>query len=118
MVRVKDRYLLVNIVYPEATTDKQTVPDFVALHQPTTDSLVHQHLVAAIKNEIRELFGDYGVGSVERSLYGKATPTLPTPTPSTVGLAHLDRQSNIYPTRHPPSSCVWDAATFVSFGPL
>lgn len=70
MVRVKERYLLVNILYPASLQTNAKVPDFVALSQPTTDHLTPQLLVRGIKAEIRALFGDYGAGAVERNLAG------------------------------------------------
>ena len=74
MVRVKNRYLLVNILYPElekkATNSK--VPDVVALNQPTTDSLTSRVLLNALREGITNLFGDYGSGAVAGSLAGKS----------------------------------------------
>ncbi len=71
MVRIKERYLLVNIVYPEELSREPALPDFVVLNQPTTDSLTPPVLLRAIKSEISNLFGDYGCGAVERSLAGE-----------------------------------------------
>jgi ribonuclease P/MRP protein subunit POP5 len=72
MVRIKERYLLVNIFYPSATSKgaKGAVPDFVAANQPTTDLLTPGILVRSLKTEIHALFGDFGAGAVERSLSG------------------------------------------------
>lgn len=73
MVRLKERYLLVNIIYPDAAgkgKGKSAVPDFVAVNQPTTDTLTPGSLIRAIKAEVHALFGDYGSGTVERSLSG------------------------------------------------
>ena len=71
MVRIKERYLLVNILYPDSLGDKSSLPDFVALNQPTADSLTSQGLIRGIKSHIHALFGDHGAGAVERSLYGE-----------------------------------------------
>ncbi len=70
MVRLKERYLLVNILYPEAPKEPSRVPDFVVLNQPTTDSLTPQALARGVRAEVDNLFGDYGSGAVERSLSG------------------------------------------------
>lgn len=75
MVRFKERYLLVNILYPEGgpspkSTDKP-VPDLLVFHQPTTDYLTPQGLARAIRTQVNTLFGDYGSGAVERSLQVK-----------------------------------------------
>lgn len=72
MVRIKERYLLVNIVYPPAAQDsaQADLPDFLVHNQPTTDAFNHRSFVRAIKAQIIDLFGDYGAGAVERSLRG------------------------------------------------
>jgi ribonuclease P/MRP protein subunit POP5 len=78
MVRIKERYLLVNILYPDqlsATTKANSgssnakvkgsnVPDIVALHQPTSDKLTHGALLREIRAEVASLFGDYGAGAI------------------------------------------------------
>ncbi|OLN87966.1 Ribonuclease P/MRP protein subunit POP5 [Colletotrichum chlorophyti] len=70
MVRIKERYILVNILYPPAASTVQTknVPDFVVMHQPTTGSLTPQSLLKAIRTEIATLFGDFGSGAIEGNL--------------------------------------------------
>jgi ribonuclease P/MRP protein subunit POP5 len=72
MVRFKERYLLVNILYPEAVTasSKGNVPDLVLYNQPTTDRLTPQSLAKGIRLEVASLFGDCGSGAIERSLQG------------------------------------------------
>ncbi|KAL2160431.1 hypothetical protein VTH06DRAFT_1604 [Thermothelomyces fergusii] len=73
MVRLKDRYLLVNIVYADvpAGQAKGPVPDLLLYNQPTTDELRPQLLLKAIRHEVAALFGDCGSGAVERSLQVK-----------------------------------------------
>ncbi|KAM0438781.1 hypothetical protein ACHAPT_001540 [Fusarium lateritium] len=61
MVRIKERYLLVNIIYPPDPT-KPNLPDLVVRHQPTVEKVTPQALLKAIKAEIGSLFGDYGSG--------------------------------------------------------
>ena len=66
MVRIKERYLLVNILYPsELGTSKPGVPDLVVLNQPTTDALTPGALLRGLRAEIADLFGDYGAGMAE-----------------------------------------------------
>ncbi|RYP53779.1 hypothetical protein DL769_010468 [Monosporascus sp. CRB-8-3] len=65
MVRIKERYLLVNILYPSELGTKPDVPDLVVLNQPTTDALTPQALLRAIRAEVANLFGDYGAGAME-----------------------------------------------------
>jgi ribonuclease P/MRP protein subunit POP5 len=76
MVRFKERYLLVNIVYPEGAASKpkktdNPVPDILAYNQPTTDNLLGPSLLRAIRAQVASLFGDYGSGAVDRSLQVK-----------------------------------------------
>ena len=74
MVRLKNRYLLVNIPYPELEKNqsKSKVPDVIAFNQPTTDQLDGHALSRGIKKEVATLFGDYGSGAVADSLIGNS----------------------------------------------
>lgn len=74
MVRIKNRYLLVNILYPELDNGvSQETPDLLAINQPTNQSLTTQILLKAIRAQVTELFGDYGAGAVSDSLMGRLT---------------------------------------------
>ncbi|KAI3402222.1 hypothetical protein diail_151 [Diaporthe ilicicola] len=70
MVRIKERYLLVDIVYPEAAQGqaKAGLPDLLVYNQPTANACNSRSIQYAIKAQITGLFGDYGAGAVERSL--------------------------------------------------
>jgi hypothetical protein len=68
MVRIKNRYLLVNILYPELSTLASKPPDLIAFNAPTTSELTSHLLLKAIRDAILELFGDYGAGAVASSL--------------------------------------------------
>ncbi len=72
MVRIKERYLLVNIIYPpeSAKSASSSVPDFVVQHQPTVGNLTAQALLKAIRAEISTLYGDYGSGALNGHLIG------------------------------------------------
>jgi ribonuclease P/MRP protein subunit POP5 len=76
MVRLKDRYLLVNIVYTDVQPGqaKGPVSDLLLYNQPTTGELKPQHLLKAIRSEVNALFGDCGSGAVDRSLQGRYPP--------------------------------------------
>ncbi|RMJ07452.1 hypothetical protein CDV36_012938 [Fusarium kuroshium] len=63
MVRIKERYLLVNIIYPPDPA-KPNLPDLVVRHQPTVEKLSPQALLKGIRSEIASLFGDYGSGAL------------------------------------------------------
>jgi len=78
MVRLKHRYLLVNILYPDsdtptkpATKDGQ-VPDVVSFRRPSSDKLNAQLLARMIRDGVTELFGDYGSGMIASSLVGES----------------------------------------------
>ncbi|KAH8792887.1 Rpp14/Pop5 family-domain-containing protein [Hyaloscypha finlandica] len=70
MVRLKNRYLLVNVLYPELEDrkGKTKVPDIVEFNQPTTDAFTTGALLKGLKAEIANIFGDYGSGAVSESL--------------------------------------------------
>ncbi|KAJ4300192.1 RNA-binding protein pop5 [Collariella sp. IMI 366227] len=73
MVRLKDRYLLVNIIYTDAPPGqpKDSVPDLLLYNQPTSSELRPQLLLKGIRSEVAALFGDCGSGAVDRSLQVK-----------------------------------------------
>lgn len=73
MVRLKDRYLLVNIIYTDVPPGlaKGPVPDLLLYNQPTTNELRPQQLLKGIRSEVAALFGDCGSGAIDRSLQGK-----------------------------------------------
>ncbi|POS80703.1 Rpp14 family protein [Diaporthe helianthi] len=70
MVRIKERYLLVDIVYPEAAQNqaKTGLPDILVYNQPTANACNARSIQYAIKAQVTDLFGDFGAGAVERSL--------------------------------------------------
>jgi hypothetical protein len=72
MVRLKNRYLLVNILYPELENGREStnVPDVVTFNQPTTDAFTAGALLKGLRAEIADLFGDYGNGAVAESISG------------------------------------------------
>ncbi|KAL8732499.1 MAG: hypothetical protein Q9166_002713 [cf. Caloplaca sp. 2 TL-2023] len=77
MVRIKHRYLLVNILYPEPPRSKdrphqpRSVPDLVQFHKPTSDDLTPQLLAKAIRDQILLMYGDYGSGVTSTGLLVK-----------------------------------------------
>ena len=89
MVRIKHRYLLVNILYPDTKgTAKATilkpndsVPYTVQFRQPSSDKLDARLLMQMIRNGVSELFGDYGSGMVAPSLQGNLHPPPPKQHP-------------------------------------
>ena len=73
MVRIKERYLLVNIVYPPdlSRATKSGLPDLVTHYQPTIEKLTPQALLKGIKAEVASLYGDYGSGALGGNLSGR-----------------------------------------------
>jgi hypothetical protein len=71
MVRVKFRYLVVNLLYPEPPAKSKTsLPDLVQIHSPTPDAFHAGVLMRLIRDEVEELFGDYGMGMLSSGLKG------------------------------------------------
>ena len=83
MVRIKHRYLLVNILYPEqearktkqsGSNGKDDLPYTVQFRRPGPEQLNGKLLTRLIREGVADLFGDYGSGMVSGSLVGKNTP--------------------------------------------
>lgn len=69
MVRIKHRYLLVNILYPDADGGHEAVgshdpklPAVVDFRRPSPSSLNAGLLVRHIRDHVELLYGDYGAG--------------------------------------------------------
>ena len=88
MVRLKNRYLLVDILYPDPSTwpttkSKRSSPQSAhfSIHSPTSDALTPGLLAKMIREEVAEMYGDWGTGKL-----GGASATgvnsLSPPTPS------------------------------------
>jgi ribonuclease P/MRP protein subunit POP5 len=77
MVRVKNRYLVVNILYPTsspAARATDAVPALLRFHAPTPDAFHTGLLMRLIRDGIAELFGDYGMGMASRTLKSEFLP--------------------------------------------
>ncbi|PYH96634.1 hypothetical protein BO71DRAFT_396940 [Aspergillus ellipticus CBS 707.79] len=74
MVRIKHRYLLLDILYPDPSTwppatasRSKNAPNAqsqsqLQIHSPTSDALTPSLLARMVREEVAELFGDYGLG--------------------------------------------------------
>ncbi|KAL4898102.1 hypothetical protein BDV59DRAFT_166214 [Aspergillus ambiguus] len=69
MVRLKHRYLLVDILYPSptASTGAQNKPSHphpphLQIHAPTSNALTPSLLAKLVRDEVSSLFGDWGIG--------------------------------------------------------
>lgn len=82
MVRIKNRYLLLNILYPAAKSSLQTAgaPAAHSFRKPTPDHIDAGRFVAHLRNHINLLFGDFGLGVSAASLkvvyFSPATSTI------------------------------------------
>ncbi|KAJ5828249.1 uncharacterized protein N7525_006502 [Penicillium rubens] len=85
MVRLKNRYLLVDILYPDpktwptTPTTKPRNPQ-LAIHSPTSDTLTQGFLAKMIRDSVAELYGDYGIGKLGGVTAGGITSNFPFPT--------------------------------------
>lgn len=87
MVRLKNRYLLLEILYPDPSTwptTKQThppasTPAQLAIHAPTSDALTPGLLAKMIREEVSELYGDWGVGKLGGASAGGVNGKLHSP---------------------------------------
>jgi ribonuclease P/MRP protein subunit POP5 len=78
MVRVKFRYLVCQILYPNTTTttsssSSSSTPSLapaLQIHAPTPDAFHAGALIRHIRDAIADLYGDYGSGVVSSSLKG------------------------------------------------
>lgn len=102
MVRIKNRYLLLNILYP-APRDKTKLsdqPSVVQIHQPSSSKLEPHVLLRAIRESVVHLFGDYGAGMVSSSLSVKYLSPATSTAIVRVSRAHY--------------RLVWAALTFIT----
>lgn len=87
MVRVKNRYLVVKLLYPVAPTRPSAgdeLPDLVQFHAPTPDTFHPGQLLRVVRDAVADLFGDYGVAMVNSALKGNPPHVIrPIPSPHT-----------------------------------
>ncbi|KAF7735477.1 Uncharacterized protein PECH_006582 [Penicillium ucsense] len=114
MVRLKNRYLLLDILYPDPATWPSTknvsgTPHAaqVAIHAPTSNALTPGLLAKMIREEVGEMYGDWGVGKL-----GGASAT-------GVQVKYLSPATSTAIIRCPRASfrLVWSALTYMSHVP-
>lgn len=86
MVRLKNRYLLVDILYPDpktwpTTPGRKPHNPLLAIHSPTSDALTQGFLAKMIRESVSELYGDYGIGKLGGASAGGITSNLPFSSP-------------------------------------
>ncbi|KAJ5102289.1 RNA-binding protein pop5 [Penicillium alfredii] len=117
MVRLKNRYLLVDILYPDPSTWPGITPKSaskldsssaqLAIHAPTSDALTPGLLARMVREEVGELYGDWGVGKLGGASAGGINVKYLSPATSTAII------------RCPRASfrLVWSALTYMSHVP-
>jgi ribonuclease P/MRP protein subunit POP5 len=71
MVRIKHRYLLLHILYPESTnpsTTKQSTPAYLTFRSPTPPHVSPGLFITHLRNSIATHFGDCGLGLTTGSM--------------------------------------------------
>jgi ribonuclease P/MRP protein subunit POP5 len=69
MVRLKSRYLLIDILYPDpktwpTTTIAKPSNPTLSIHSPTSDTLTPGFLAKMVRETVSDLYGDWGVGKL------------------------------------------------------
>ncbi|KAK4618142.1 Ribonuclease P/MRP protein subunit POP5 [Fulvia fulva] len=106
MVRIKHRYLLLNILYPSLdkantpATQNDSIPYTVQFRRPSSDYLDAKLLGRMIRDGVAELFGDYGAGTTAGSLQVKYVSSATSTAIVRVARAHY--------------RMVWAALSFVT----
>lgn len=83
MVRIKNRYLLLNILYPNSKQNAQAAgaqPIALSFRKPTPDHIDAGRFVGLLRSQISLLFGDFGLGvsiwSLKIVYFSSATSTI------------------------------------------
>ncbi|KAJ5674447.1 uncharacterized protein N7477_004381 [Penicillium maclennaniae] len=114
MVRLKSRYLLVEILYPDPSTWPTTKskrsnpqPAHLSIHSPTSDALTPGLLAKMIREEVAEMYGDWGIGKL-----GGASAT-------GVNIKYLSPATSTAIIRVPRAAfrLVWSALTYMTHVP-
>lgn len=113
MVRIKHRYLLIDILHPEpsqihkrgpSSSSSSSIPAHLYFHPPTPDSLTSSVLARLLRETISELFGDYGIGKLGGASSGNliGTSTYPPTSRAVLFEAFLTHEcdSEIFITRY------------------
>ncbi|KAJ5611235.1 hypothetical protein N7510_007954 [Penicillium lagena] len=110
MVRLKNRYLLLDILYPDPSArpnNTKSASPQLSIHSPTPDTLTPGLLAKMVREEVSALFGDWGVGKLGGANAGGINVKYLSPATSTAII------------RCPRASfrLVWTALTYMSHVP-
>ncbi|KAJ5295792.1 hypothetical protein PENANT_c001G01295 [Penicillium antarcticum] len=109
MVRLKSRYLLIDILYPDPKTWPTTNPSespnpTLSIHAPTSDTLTPGFLAKMVRETVSDLYGDWGVGKLGGASAGGLNIKYLSPATSTA----------IIRCPRPSYRLVWSALTYMS----
>ena len=108
MVRIKHRYLLVHILYPDAALPSSSsrpvqppknvalLPDVVQFHQPSPNELTPQLLLRTIREQVALNYGDYGAGLTASGLSGMCSIKVRPEIPNSASEISLNSNINLY----------------------
>ena len=75
MVRIKQRYLLFNILYPTNPSTPNNQPatatpslSYISIHRPSPSYVTSRNVLSTLRNNISNIFGDHGMGVTQASL--------------------------------------------------
>ncbi|KAI9930528.1 hypothetical protein ASPWEDRAFT_171155 [Aspergillus wentii DTO 134E9] len=114
MVRLKHRYLLLDILYPDCsswpsstTKNPAAGSSQLRIHAPTSDALTPSLLAKMVREQVGEIFGDWGLGRLGGAGAGGVSVKYLSPATSTAII------------RCPRASfrLVWTALTYMSSVP-
>ena len=97
MVRIKQRYLLLDILYPDpsswpspppgtTTSEPDQSQAHLRIHAPTADTLTPGLLSKLIREKVADLFGDWGIGKLGGVVSGVFLPPNPPTLQPFLGL--------------------------------
>lgn len=131
MVRIKYRYLLLNVLYPEQETrhgkqsssaSKDDLPYTIQFRRPGSDQFNGKVLSKLIRDGVSDLFGDYGAGMVSGSLVGKSNIFFSLKDSQLIGfpVKYCSQATNtaIVRVSRAHYRMVWAALSFVTSLPL
>ncbi|KAJ5770145.1 uncharacterized protein N7511_002196 [Penicillium nucicola] len=109
MVRLKSRYLLIDILYPDpktwpTTNSSKPQNPTLSIHAPTSDTLTPGFLAKMVRETVSELYGDWGVGKLGGASASGLNIKYLSPATSTA----------IIRCPRPSYRLVWSALTYMS----
>ena len=113
MVRIKHRYLLSNFLYPE---HQNIIPNS---QDASPNSLTPSILIRALRDQIANIFGDYGAGKTANSLKGMSSTYICQELPNIDIVIYLSTATStaIIRSSREHYRMVWAALTLLNYLP-